>query len=58
MRNEKLFVLVLNGASIKDFKRRANAEAAFSRYMHRINVENDMLYVIEYPEHNMICQSF
>lgn len=53
MRN---FVLMLNGAAIKDFYTRGRAEAAFARLMRRLN-EDDVLELIEINRQHRICSS-
>lgn len=54
---DDLFVIEFNGRFIASFKRRGNAENAFSRCMYRINREIDLLRMIGFPSGHVYCEN-
>ena len=54
---DTLFGIEFNGRFIASYKRRKNAENCFSRCMHRINVERDVLRMIGFPSGHIYSEN-
>lgn len=54
---DTIFGIEFNGCFIATYKRRGNAENAFSRCMHRINAERDTLRMIGLPSGHIYCEN-